>query len=283
MRKTSKSKLRGRKAIPVIGYLNVLLARPALFYSGLGAILLLLSLTYFQSSDKLSIKAWGIFSPIVTTVSKPFVAVSSVAGNVTSYQKLQVDYELLKEENARLLEWYHASQLLQAENKSLKSLLNIDFISTKSFLTAKSIADFSSPYAQSLLLDIGEVDGVKVGQAVIAEKGLLGRIVDTEDSISRVLLLNDINSRIPVVIDGTSQKAIIAGRNNDLPRLEYIPEDVDLEVGIRIVTSGDGGLFPEGLPVGRINSVDKDHITVELDVDKSSIDFVRVFEPTEKQ
>lgn len=282
MLKTSKSKLRGRKAIPILGYFNIIIARPALFYSGLGVVILLLSLTYFKSSDKVSIKTWGLFSPIVSTVSKPFIAISSFAGNITSYQKLQVDYELLKEENHRLLEWYHASQLLQAENKSLKSLLNIEFVSSNSFITAKIIADFSSPYAQSVLLDVGASDGVKVGQAVIAEKGLLGRIVDIEDSISRVLLLNDINSRIPVVIEGTSQKAIIAGRNDLNPRLEYIPEDVDLEIGMKIITSGDGGVFPDGLPVGRIYNIDKENMTVELEVNEDHIDFVRVFEPVER-
>ncbi|MGB1077445.1 MAG: rod shape-determining protein MreC [Bdellovibrionales bacterium] len=284
MRRTKKSKLRGRTAIPVIGHIQTLMARPVLFYGGLCVGLLLLSLLHVQKGDGVRTQMWSVFSPVVSTVSRPFVAVSSFLGNITSYQKLQADYQLLKDENETLMAWYHTAQLLQAENKSLKSLLNVQSIPVQSFMTAHVLSDFSSPYVQSVLLDVGEKDGIVIGQAIIADKGLLGRVVDVETSIARVLLVTDINSRIPVTVEGTSQKGVLAGRNLNAPKLEYVPEGVALEVGMPIVTSGDGGMFPAGLPVGKISSIgDNNSIYVELLGDYNSVDYVRVLERVEEK
>lgn len=281
MPRSKKSKLRGRRNSSFLGSLQIIFERPILLYGGISILLLFLSLLHLQTANQTRITMWSMFSPFLKTVSKPFVVVGSIAGNVTSYQKLQADYKLLKEENDRLMAWYQTSQLLMAENQSLKSLLNVRSLSDHTFITARILVDPSSPYVQSVLLDAGRDDDVEVGQAVISQSGLIGRIVDVQDAISRVLLLSDINSRVPVMVEGTSQRSVMVGRNYDMPQLEYIPETVTLEKNMKIVTSGDGGVFPMGLPIGEIYSIDGDGIFVSLAAKPSTSHFVRILKTVE--
>jgi rod shape-determining protein MreC len=276
MRRPIKSKLRGRKKSSFLGYVQTLLARPVLLYGTLTVVLLLLSLSHIQMATTLRLTLWSVFSPVFTTITKPFVAVTSIASDISGFQQLKADNKQLKKENEDLTDWYHTAQLLKAENASLKSLLNVKSTSDPIFMTAKILADPSSPYVQSVLLDIGEQDGVETGQAAISQTGLLGRVVDVQSSISRILLLTDINSRVPVVIEGTSQKAVLAGHNLKELTLEYIPDTVSLEKGMRVVTSGDGGVFPLGLPVGTIKSVMPDEILVSLSSKSIDIKFVKL-------
>ena len=163
----------------------------------------------------------------------------------------------------------------------IESLLNVQSLPEQSFITARILSDPATPYVKSVLLDIGVRDGVTVGQAVLADTGMLGRIVDVQDSISRVLLLSNINSRVPVTIEGTSQKGVVVGRNMENPLLFYTPDSVTLEVGMLMMTSGDGGMLPAGLPIGRIDSIEKGVISVEFLTKYEDAHFVRVLEKTE--
>ena len=281
MRRSGLSRLRGRKGSSFLGYVQILLGRPFLLFGGISLLLLFLSFLHVQPFSQGRIVVWSVLSPALSAISKPFVALGSFAGNVTSYQQLQADNALLQDENERLNEWYHTAQLLKAENQSLKSLLNVQSLSTYEFITARIMVDPSTPYAQTILLDAGEGDGVSVGQAVVGKSGLLGRVIDVQDSVSRVLLVTDINSRIPVLIEGTSQRAVASGQNLGLPMLEYIPEVVTLEVGMPIVTSGDGGVLPMGIPLGTIQSIEGGRILVMPATDYDASHFVRILKKVE--
>ncbi len=277
----SRLKLRGRKAPPFLGHIQFVLGRPVLLYGTIAFVLVFLSLTHIQRAEPLRSRTWEIVSPSFSVIARPFIALSSFVSNISSYQTLRDDYKLLKTENDRLMEWYHTAQLLKAENQSLKSLLNVYALPEQAFITAQVLADPASPYVQSVLLNAGAQEGVKIGQAVIAQNGLLGRIVDVQESLSRVLLLTDINSRVPVMIEGTSQRGVIVGRNLDQTLLSYIPESVTLEQGMSLITSGDGGMLPAGLPVGYISAIEGHHITIALLSDYKTITFVRILEQSE--
>ena len=106
MRRSSKSKLRGRRSLSIIAHWQFIVARPMLLYGSILIVVLLLSLSGVQMAQKFRTKAWSVLSPVVSTVSAPFIAISSFIGDITSYQKLQTDYDLLKIENERLMEWY---------------------------------------------------------------------------------------------------------------------------------------------------------------------------------
>lgn len=224
--------------------------------------------------------ATDFFAPVLVTVSKPIQQAAGFVRNITGLASLQAENAHLQQENARLREWYQAALLLEAENKSLKQLLNVKIEPQNTYVTSRIIADSGNTYVKSLLADAGRKDGVKKGQAVISGDGLVGRVVEDGDKASRILLITDINSRVPILVENSSQHAIMAGTNEDMPILQHVQQGSDIQDGARIVTSGHGGIFPQGLPVGRV--VDKDGVKhVKLFADVNKMVFVRIVNKSE--
>ncbi|HTI84989.1 MAG TPA: rod shape-determining protein MreC, partial [Alphaproteobacteria bacterium] len=138
------------------------------------------------------------------------------------------------------------------------------------------IGESGGPFARSVLINAGSSDGLSRGQAVVNGDGLVGRLTDVGDSAARVLLLTDLNSRVPVVIEETRERAILAGDNSDRPTLAYLPPDARITSGQRVVTSGNGGVLPPGLQIGTV-SVGRDGVPrVQPFVNWSKIEFVRI-------
>lgn len=143
---------------------------------------------------------------------------------------------------------------LQAENRALKQMLHVVQDITREFVTAKVIGISSAPFTNSAVLQSGSKNNVKVNDIVRGSSGLIGRISEVSDNYSTVLLINDHNSRIPV-ISGTSKiKGIIARQDNDL-KVIYLQEGHDISVGETLYTSGDGKIFPKGIPVATIAKI----------------------------
>jgi rod shape-determining protein MreC len=155
-------------------------------------------------------------------------------------------------------------------------LLNLAPEPMVSFVSAKVIANSGGSFIRSVLVNAGRADNVARGQAAITGEGLVGRIAEVGERASRVLLITDLNSRIPVTIEGSRERAVLAGDNSEQPRLIYLPARPPVKVGDRIVTSGHGGVFPPGLPVGVIASTADGVARVEPFVELSRLDFVRV-------
>jgi rod shape-determining protein MreC len=118
--------------------------------------------------------------------------------------------------------------------------------------------------------------GVRKGQAVLGDFGFIGRIVDVSSHASRVLLLTDVSSRVPVILEGTRARALLVGGNVTRPRLTFVTPGTRVSPSERIVTSGDGNAFPPGLPVGVVASVSDSGIEVQLFADYDKLDYVRV-------
>ena len=193
-----------------------------------------------------------IVSPLLTTINKPIVWATDYVGAISGLTAMQEENMVLKAENARLREWYQTAMALQAENEALQGLMNVKLPPRHDYITTRIIADSGNAFAQSLMIQAGEKDGIENGQAVLGENGLVGRVINSGNNSARVLLLHDINSRIPVLILGSNQRAIMAGNNSDSLTLLHLPQNMDIEAGTRVITSGHGGLFPYGLPVGVI-------------------------------
>jgi rod shape-determining protein MreC len=172
-----------------------------------------------------------IFTPVLSVVSAPFRHAAAFASNISGLSELRAENLQLRTENVRLREWYQTALMHR-------------------FITARVIADSGNAFVKSAIVSAGSADGVQKGQAVLSGDGLVGRIVEAGTQSARVLLLTDVNSRVPVVLEGSRQKAIVAGTNGDLPLLKYLPADSDIKEGTRVMTSGDGGLFKPGLPLG---------------------------------
>jgi rod shape-determining protein MreC len=220
-------------------------------------------------------------TPVLEVVSRPAEAVTESRIAVANLIDLHADNARLRDENAKLLQWQDVARRLENENASLRHLLNATEDNAYAFVSARVIGDSGGAFARTMLLNVGTRDGVRKGQGVISALGLMGRIAEVGEKSSRALLLTDLNSRLPVQLDGSRQRAILGGDNSSQPILQYLPFDATPAVGERVVTSGDGGLLPVGLPVGVVSASEGGEIRVRLNESFDRLEFVRVlaFEP----
>lgn len=217
-------------------------------------------------------------APLLDIVNRPVQAAASYVRAASGLASLQAENARLQEENTRLREWYQTALVLQSENESLQSLLNITLPPQHSFVTARIVADAGGSYARTMLVLAGRNNNIDKGRAVLAADGLIGRIVEAGDRTARVLLLTDINSRVPVIIENTGIRAILGGTNSDRLVLDHLPPDGEPVAGARVMTSGHGGIFPHGLPVGELARADDGTWGVVPFSDPGRALFVRIVE-----
>jgi len=245
------------------------------FFIIFGFCLFLLSTmnTGFMSASRMVVI--DVSAPLIATINKPVTHVSETIRNVSGLASLQAENARLVAENQKLQEWYQRAQLLQSENVSLQKLLNISTSDIQYYVTAPLLADTGNAFLKSILIRAGASENVQKGQAVISHDGLLGRVIETGQSVSRVLLLSDLNSRVPVLVLGTNQRAVLAGQNDGDPRLIHLPDNIEIADGARIVTSGHGGLFPAGLSVGTVHKAESGYV-VSLMAQTHNTQYVKV-------
>ena len=197
----------------------------------------------------------------------------------SSYENLKKDYESLKATKLN-------TDFLKSENEALKSKIN-DVSTESSELLAKVIIDKKSPFLRSVLINRGSKDNVILGMAVLDGKFLVGKVVEVNYSTSRVLLLSDLNSKIPVSIEPNGVQSILSGSGSSFGEIQYIKEDYNLESDFEIFTSGSGGIFRSGIPIGKTISDEKiglDTIKVKFHSDFSQLRLVKIvsFEEVKK-
>ena len=214
--------------------------------------------------------------PVLEFFARPASTLGMVTERAESALALYSENQELKEENQRLLHWQHVARTLQAENGRLRALLNLTPDPPASFVSAKVIANSGGSFVRSVLINAGAVDGIARGQAALAGEGLAGRIAEVGQKTSRVLLLTDLNSRVPVLLDLSRERAVLAGDNSERPRLLYLPARAEVKLGERVVTSGDGGIFPPNLPVGVVAAIDNGIVRIEPYVELSRLDYLRI-------
>jgi rod shape-determining protein MreC len=215
-------------------------------------------------------------SGLLELAAQPANAAGAVLQRVHDVAALYRENDRLRQENDRLLQWQQVAQTLAAENRRLRGLLNLVPEPMVSFVSAKVIANSGGTFVRSVLVNAGRAEGVVRGQAAITGEGLVGRIAEVGERASRVLLITDLNSRVPVTIESSRERAVLAGDNSEQPRLIYLPPRSPVKVGDRVVTSGHGGVFPPGLPVGVVASTTDGVARVEPFVELSRLDFVRI-------
>ena len=169
-------------------------------------------------------------------------------------------------------------KLAQAELEvaRLKAVLGIKTNPPLPQVAAETISDSRGPFANTRLTNAGRDKGVTEGNPVLSEHGLVGRIVGVSDHVSRVLLLTDAESRVPVILVRTNGRAVLTGDGGGAPLLDYLRTAVALKEGDRVLTSGDGGVFPRGLPVGTVVKSFDGGWRVALDSDAAPIDYVQI-------
>lgn len=243
---------------------------------GFGIALMIMSKTNNPTISNIRMQIADVATPVIAVIARPMDAVYGAGVWVSEMATLRKENVMLKNQNIELLRWQAAAKEMESENASLRSLLNVVSVHKTGYITAKVVSDVGGPYVHSALISSGSEDGIKKDQPVIGASGLLGRVVDVGESSARVLLLNDINSRVPVVAERSRVKSILMGNNTGLPSLSYLPVDNKIEVGDRIVTSGDGGIFPKGVPVGVVTKVEDGLVSVQPFVDPAKVEYISV-------
>ena len=215
-------------------------------------------------------------TPILSILAQPAATLSDVMSNVRELSNIREENAALKESNERLLEWQAIARQLEAENRDLRAKLNVVEEPSDNVVTARVVADTGGAFAQSLLISAGSRQAVAKGNAVKTDQGLVGRITESGRLASRVLLLTDINSRVPVRVGEAGIKAVLAGDNSDRPALQYQSGIGSVNPGDRVVTSGDAAAFPPGVPVGMVALGRDGTMQVDLFAVRDQLRFVSV-------
>ncbi len=220
--------------------------------------------------------ALDMVSPVLETIARPVAYANRAIADLREFASLREENARLREENARLLAWQTAARRLENENEGLRSLARFREGPEASFITARLVGDSVSAYMRGALLNVGRRVGVEPGQAVVTGEGLAGRIAEVGENSSRVLFVTDVNSRLPVLVERTRERAILAGDNSPRLRLALLQSIAGVQTGDRIVTSGHGGSFPVGIPVGEVVETSEGTVRVRPFTDFSRLEFVRV-------
>jgi rod shape-determining protein MreC len=215
-------------------------------------------------------------APALDALSWPLGAAGSAIDRVRGVFQMYQDNLRLERDNERLLQWQQIALKLTADNRQLRGLLKAVPEGAVSYVTARVIANSGGGYVRTVMLNAGAEAGLARGQAVVTGDGLAGRLTEVGTRAARVLLITDLNSRIPVAVQGSHVNAVLAGDNSERPRLAYVSEADKVKLGDRVVTSGEGGVFPPGLPVGVIAALDPAGPRVEPYVELSQLGYVLV-------
>jgi len=193
-----------------------------------------------------------------------------------SYQRIYRQNQELRRELQQMKSWKEAALQLEQENARLLDLNSVRLDPRLTHVTGVVVADSGSPFRQSVLLNVGRRDGVLDGWATMDGLGLVGRISGVGERASRVILLTDTTSRIPAVIQPSGQNTIVAGDNTRSPPVDFLENPDLVRPGDRVVSSGDGGVFPAGLVIGQVAKDPGGRLRVRLSADYERLEFLRV-------
>lgn len=216
------------------------------------------------------------FVPSFQWAMAPVVWAHEVFSDFQSYSRLLEQNRELREELRQMKAWKEAALQLGQENARLLDLNQVRLDPQLTHVTGVVLADSGSPFRQSVLLNVGARDGIRDGWATMDGIGLVGRISGVGPKTARVILLTDSNSRVPVTVQPSGQKAILSGDNSTLPPLDFLEDQDEVRPGDRVVSSGDGGVFPAGLLVGQVVLGTDKRLRVALAADYQRLEFLRV-------
>jgi rod shape-determining protein MreC len=214
--------------------------------------------------------------PNFSAVTAPVTSAVNILRSARSYSRIYQQNQELRRELHQMKAWKEAALQREQENARLLDLNNVRLDPKFTKITGVVLADSGSPFRQTVLLNVGRRDGIVDGWAAIDGIGLVGRIAGVGERSSRVILLTDTSSRIAVSIESNGQRAMIIGDNTSRPPLEFLEAPETVRPGDRVVTSGDGGVFPSGLLVGQVTQTQSGRLRVRLAADIQRLEFLRV-------
>lgn len=218
-----------------------------------------------------------VAAPALDLAARPLRGLGNIGPYWRRQGELAEENEALRGQLNETRYWRDLALRLRDQIEIYEDALELDVPATQERVGAWTLADPTGPFVRSRIIGAGSQRGIEDGDPVLNVFGLVGRVVETGQRSSRVLLLTDLNSRVPVMADRSNARAVMVGNNTNFPRLDYVGRDADLQEGDRIVTSGDDGILPRGLPIG-VAAQDRDgQWRVRLFSDQAAVDFVWVF------
>ena len=269
---------RGRAVLTALPLKSVVQRSALVLFVGAALTAMILSRVEVRLVDDFRGAITDVAAPIIEFLSHPAASVASVVEDFDELLVVHEDNKRLKTQNAQLIKWKAIAEDVLRENGEFRQRLQMVPDPDSRFVTARVIADSGGPFVRTVLVNAGTASNVQKGQAAITSEGLIGRVVSSGGRSARILLLTDLNSRIPVVVETTRDKAILAGNNTLYPKLEFVNSDARINVGDNIVTSGEGGVFPPGLPVGLVASVNEEVSFVQIYADLDRLEFVTILD-----
>ena len=221
----------------------------------------------------------AVIDRVVPNMDWALVPVTKLVGMVESFQSYASLYEQnqeLRRELQQMKAWKEAAVQLEQQNAKLLAQNQVRLDPKLTSVSGVVLADSGSPFRQSVLLNVGSRDGIVDGWATMDGLGLVGRISGVGQTTARVILLTDASSRIPVTIQPSGQKAMLVGDNSPNPPVEFLETPEQVRPGDRVISSGDGGVFPAGLLVGQVELGTDQRLRVRLAADYERLNFLRV-------
>ena len=236
-----------------------------------------------RGSDRLLLQtqthAETAISPGLALLSKPIRATESLIANYKDRSRAVEENKALKEELYSLRADKQRSEVMAMKLRSFEQILGVNSswdLPVKK-IAARAVSEVDGPFVRSALINAGRNKGIKKGHPVMTVDGLYGHVLRAGTGSSRVLQLGDLNSRISVMSVRSEARAILSGDNSELPRLAFVEDRADWRVGDRVMTSGDDGVLPRGLPVGTVKTDKAGAFVVALNITGKNIDWVWVY------
>ena len=206
----------------------------------------------------------------------PVTGSANLIKDFQSYRKIYEQNQELRRELQRMESWKEAALQLEQENARLLDLNNVRLDPRLTSISGNVLADSGSPYRQSVLINVGARDGILDGWAAMDGIGLVGRVSGVGERSSRVLLLTDASSRVPVTVQPSGQRGLIIGDNTLAPPIDFVENRDMIRPGDRVVSSGDGDVFPSGVLIGHIAVDTGGRMRVRLAADYERLEFLRI-------
>jgi rod shape-determining protein MreC len=205
--------------------------------------------------------------PTLKVISKPVDGVLSVfngyinlIGTKKENDELKAQLDTLRMENQKLQE-------LERENRRFKTLLGFMETKPNTLIAANVIGEDLKNWFRCIIIDKGKSQGVREKMPVITAKGVVGQAVEVDQWHSKVMIINDTNSSVDVNIDGKNTRGLLEGTGQNILKLKYVIKNDAIEIGDKLLTSGKDGIFPKGIPVGIVMTVDRNKAGIFADVD----------------
>jgi len=244
-------------------------------------IVMLLAIFLFWRIDnprieKMRMAIIDVVAPNFAWVAIPVTGTVNLVRSAQSYNSIYRQNQELRREIQQMKAWKEAALSFEQENARLLNLNKVKLDPKFTHITGVVLADSGSPFRQTVLLNVGARDGIIDGWAAMDGIGLVGRISGVGDRTARVIMLSDNSSRIPVTIEPTGQYALMVGDNSSRPPIDFVENLEAVRPGDRVVSSGDGGVFPAGLLIGQVVQSSSGRLRVRLAADIQRLEFLRI-------